>query len=281
MRLPRVLVWILAVAIVGGGGFALWQAYRTFPTSAAPGQDGWVSTATGPLGPGDRDLIVKIRLAGLWEHPVGQQMQERGVSDKVREVGGKISTEHLQLDALVITAARTLGVQLPNQPTEQQSGWMTEISNASGSTFDQVAVNRLRAAHGQVLPLIAQVRATTRNDTVRQLADDAAAFVGRHISYLESTGLVDYDALPEPPTPARAVVTRSGDYEQIPIALVALGSVLVLAAAGWIAVATIRRRREPHGTPRHRADNAPLAGAEQETIMTAAARHRAPRDDDE
>ncbi|MFD0593906.1 hypothetical protein ACFQZ4_16635 [Catellatospora coxensis] len=30
---------------------------------------GWTVTESGPLGPADRDLLVRVRLAGLWEAP--------------------------------------------------------------------------------------------------------------------------------------------------------------------------------------------------------------------
>lgn len=245
MRIPRFLKWLVVAVVVGGLGITLWNAWKSYPTAGSPGQEGWVSTQWGPLGPGDRDLIVRIRLAGLWEHPVGQQMQTRAVMPRVREIGGLISTEHLALDKITTDAATTLGVDLPNQPTEQQSGWMTQISAQSGSAYDTTAVNLLRQAHGTVLPLLASVRATTRNSVVRELADQGTQYVRRHIGYLESTGLVDFDSLPVPPEPAQAVVTRSGDYQQVPVAVVAFAGVLSMAVVVGFAMFMIRRAARP------------------------------------
>lgn len=208
-----------------------------------------MSTQWGPLGPGDRDMVIRIRLAGLWEHPVGQQMVTRATTPRVREIGGLISTEHLELDRITTDAATTLGVDLPNQPTSQQSGWMAQISAQSGSNYDTTAVNLLRQAHGTVLPLLASVRANTRNSVVRDLADQATQYVRRHIGYLESTGLVDFDALPIPPEPTQSVVTRNGDYEQIPVALTAFGIVVAMAAVVVGAAVMIRRTARPRHTP--------------------------------
>ncbi|MYV92272.1 hypothetical protein GT350_18860, partial [Streptomyces sp. SID1034] len=58
--------------------------------------------------------------------------------------------------------------------------------------------NLLRAAHGKVFALVAQVRATTRNSLVRDLANDANRTVLDHMTMLEATGLVDFDALATP-----------------------------------------------------------------------------------
>jgi predicted outer membrane protein len=232
----------------------VWQTWRSTPTAAAPGQDGWVSTQWGPLGPADRDLLVRVRLAGLWEHPTGQELAERGTTRQVREAGSNISKEHLELDELVVDTAKRLGVQLPNQPSSEQRAWMSQISAATGASYDWTAVNLLRQAHGSVLPTIINVRVGTRNELVRQFADQAAAFVSRHISYLESTGLVDFNRLDEPPSPARAVVTRAGEYENVPVALLALASFVILAGLG-VLIARLVTGRSPI-TGRHPADSA-------------------------
>jgi predicted outer membrane protein len=189
-------------AVIAALTVAVFQYWNTeSPATPATAQTGLTQTEWGPLGPADRDLLIKVRQAGLWEGPTGQQAQQQGSSARVREVGRLISAEHADLDAQVRDVSAKLGVLLPNQPTEQQQGWMAEIAGQSGADFDRTFVQRLRAAHGKVLPIIAQVRSGTRNDLVRQFATTAAQFVTRHHEYLESTGLVDFSALPEPPAP--------------------------------------------------------------------------------
>ncbi len=58
-----------------------------------------------------------------------------------------------------------------------------------------------RAAPGKIFPAIATVRASTRNDTVRKLAQRANQFVATHLTLLESSGMVDFKALPTAPAP--------------------------------------------------------------------------------
>jgi predicted outer membrane protein len=152
----------------------------------------------GPLDPADRDVLHKVKQAGLWEMPVGNWASERGESPRVREVGRLIAAEHAELDALVHTAAAEVGVELPVEPSAEQQDWMAEIQAESGAAFDEQAVFLLRQAHGKVLPVLAQVRAATENAVVRDFTAEAMAFVQRHIQYLESSGLVDYAALPDP-----------------------------------------------------------------------------------
>jgi hypothetical protein len=154
----------------------------------------------------DVDILMKVKQAGLWEMPVGAELAVRGQSPRVRDIGQRINNEHQELDEKTIVAAAATGVTLPTEPNADQKKWMAEISQASSDNIDYIAVNRLRAAHGKVLPLLTQVKVGTRNPVIRAFATDAMIYVGRHIAYLESTGLVAFDDLPEP------VLTPSTDY---------------------------------------------------------------------
>jgi predicted outer membrane protein len=167
------------------------------PVTPADGETsgGRVETRWGPLDDGDRVLLVKVRQAGLWEMPTGQQAQQRAKSEKVKDIGRRIAAEHSVLDDDVRGVASQLGVVLPSAPNADQQSWMAELTGKSGDDYDRTFVYRLRAAHGKVFGVIAQIRAATRNSVIRSFAERAMTFVLRHMTYLESTGLVDYSAL--------------------------------------------------------------------------------------
>lgn len=173
---------------------------------AAYAQDGGevVETEYGPLGPGDRDFLVRIRYAGLWEVPAGEMAAERGTTEPVREIGRFIADEHTDLDQQVREVAATLGVPLPREPFAQHQSWLDQIDRQTGEDFDREFIQLLREAHGQVYPLIAYARAGTQNTLVRDFADVAEEFISRHMNYLESSGLVDWVHIPPPPEPAGA-----------------------------------------------------------------------------
>jgi predicted outer membrane protein len=187
---------------------------ETTPNKIAQ-DDQWTPTPWGPLGPADRNLLVKIRQAGLCEGVTGLQAQHQAGSRQVRTIGTHVAAEYTDLDNQVRSVAGKLGVMLPDQPTEQQKGWMRELSGLSGSAFDRTFAQRIRFAHGEVLPVITEVRAGTRNDLIRSFAATAAVFVNRHMEYLERTGLVNYATLPEPPHPAAALPAAAGSPQAL------------------------------------------------------------------
>jgi predicted outer membrane protein len=154
-----------------------------------------MTTRYGPLSALDRDFITKVRLAGLWELPAGQQAETKGTTAAVRTAGEHLIEGHTVLDARVRDVAARLNLPLPNQPNDQQKQWLATLDAARGETYDREFANILRLAHGRVFSVVAQVRATTRNSLVRALADDANTTVLDHIKVLEATGLVDYDAI--------------------------------------------------------------------------------------
>ncbi|GGZ88687.1 DUF4142 domain-containing protein [Streptomyces echinoruber] len=154
-----------------------------------------VATPYGPLSALDRDFVTKVRLAGLWELPAGEQAQRKGTTQAVRTAGQHLVQGHTLLDARVRDVAAKLGLSLPNQPNDQQKKWLAELNAARGQDFDRAFANILRLAHGRVFTVVAQVRATTQNSLVRGLADDANSTVLDHIKVLEATGYVDFGAL--------------------------------------------------------------------------------------
>jgi predicted outer membrane protein len=149
------------------------------------------------LSAADLTLLNGVRLAGLWEMPAGQMAATRGANARVRAIGSTIAEQHIKLDQDVTDAANALSVQLPDEPSEQQKAWLDEMRGASSNQeFDQIFVTRLRAAHGKIFPIIGAVRAGTRNETVRKLAQKATVVVEGHLAMLESTGMVRYGELP-------------------------------------------------------------------------------------
>ncbi|MFM9695549.1 DUF4142 domain-containing protein [Streptomyces europaeiscabiei] len=175
--------------------FPIWSYADRSGTGVSVLNASTVTTQYGPLSALDREFITKVRLAGLWELPAGQQAETKGTTAAVRTAGAHLIEGHTYLDARVRNVAARLALPLPNQPSDQQRAWLDTLTAAQGESYDREFANILRLAHGKVFSVVAQVRATTRNSLVRDLADDANTTVLDHIKVLEATGLVDYDAI--------------------------------------------------------------------------------------
>jgi len=228
-RSQRWLVSVLAIVLaflLAPAGVA--RAADAGPVPIPP-NTGLTDKGAGAVTAADRDFVIKVRLAGLWEIPAGNMAIEKSEDPRVVNIGKTISQQHVVLDKLDIAVAKKLGIALPNQPNNDQQGWLNEMKNApTAATFDQIYIDRLRAAHGKIFPAIATIRASTRNDSVRKLAQQTNQFVMTHMTLLESSGIVDFAALPTAPPPSAA--NASAPAEKVRSAALAGSSTSVAGA---------------------------------------------------
>ncbi|MEU4034293.1 DUF4142 domain-containing protein [Streptomyces collinus] len=151
------------------------------------------NTQWGPLTEGDRDFVVKVRAAGLWEYPLGQIGLQKGSSKGVLEASKHLVDGHAALDASCRKIAPMLNITLPNVASPQQEGFVAQLKGESGKSFDTDFANILRMTHGSIFNTIAKIRSTTKNSLVRALADQANDTVLDHMTVMEKTSLVDFD----------------------------------------------------------------------------------------
>ncbi|MBQ0986774.1 DUF4142 domain-containing protein [Streptomyces sp. F63] len=215
-------ILVAIAATIGALIYPIWSYEDRSGTGLASLQAQTVSTKWGPLSAVDRDFLVKVRLAGLWELPAGRQAMERAPTKAIRDAGDHLAVGHADLDRRARDIAAKLGVELPNEPTEQQQGWLREMTEAQGEDYQRKFANLLRVSHGKVFGLIGKVRHSTRNELIRDLADAANITVLDHITMLENTGMVDFDTIaaeeaaaatqkpaPPPPPPSTSSVIGS------------------------------------------------------------------------
>lgn len=206
---------------------------RPLAAGVADADDGPVTdTSWGPLTDADRNLLIRVKLAGLWEVPAGDMAQDHSTDQRVKAVGRVLAADHRRLNDEVAVAARKLQVTLPDRPNPSQQGWLDEMAPERGHAFDETFANRLRTAHGVVFGVIAEVRDSTRNTLVRAFAAEANDVVMKHMSLLESTGFVAPAAVEvlTPPAPRGPITTQ---LVIVAVVLVGAANVALAARRSW------------------------------------------------
>jgi len=217
--------WVIAgLLVVLGAAFpAAGVAFASQNSQAAQQKQADVIDAR------DREFLTVINFANLWEMPMGKMAIERGTTQEVKDAGQTMLTDHTKLNTVVNQMADKYGVQLPDKPSSSTQGWMNEIAGKQGRDFDKTFADRLRAAHGTVFGLIAEVRAGTRNAVMRDFATQANTIVLKHMTLLEKTGYVtaDHGMFAE-------ASARSSSYPENTLSgsALMLGGVIFLVVAG-------------------------------------------------
>lgn len=194
--MPR--TWNIGTIFISGG-LVLTVAALAYPAmlgveKTATGSERIIAnTPYGPLTEADRDFVIKVRAAGLWEYPLGEMAMERGTTPEMKEAGKHLVVGHAGLDEMCRQIAPELNITLNNQASPQQQQFVETVKAANDKEFDSTAVTIMRVTHGQIFPTIAKIRANTRNTKVRALADLANDTVLDHITVLEKTGLVNHE----------------------------------------------------------------------------------------
>jgi predicted outer membrane protein len=193
-----------------GGALTLTLGALAYPSmlgldTVSSAQDRVISqTQWGPLTEQDRDFVVKVRAAGLWEYPLGVIGLKKGTTPEVKTASEHLVDGHAALDASCRKIAPMLNITLPNVASPQQLSFVNQIDSQSGKAFDSSFANILRTTHGSIFNTIAKIRSTTKNSLIRQLADQANNTVLDHITVMEKTGLVNFDqALFQQTTPPK------------------------------------------------------------------------------
>jgi predicted outer membrane protein len=150
-----------------------------------------LASSAGPVSDLDKELLVKVRQANLWELQAGRLAQENGTNEAVKRAGLHLMDGHSRLDQITREISKALGVPIPDQPTAEQQAWVKQLQDSKGQAFDWFFANQLRVAHGKVFVLVAKVRSTTQNSVIRDLAIEANLAVSDHMEVLEDTGMVE------------------------------------------------------------------------------------------
>ncbi|MER6211688.1 DUF4142 domain-containing protein [Streptomyces sp. NPDC001073] len=191
--------WNVTGAFIVGGAVSLAVAALVHPgtagvSSASASHDSIIAqTPWGPLTESDRDFVVKVRAAGLWEYPVGQLGLQKGSTEAVVVASRHLIDGHSALDATCRKIAPMLNIMLPNSASPQQQGFVSTLTEDAREQFDSDFSNILRMTHGSIFNTVAKIRSTTKNTLVRALADQANDTVLDHITVMERTGLVNFD----------------------------------------------------------------------------------------
>lgn len=254
--IARVLVLVAVTVIAVMSPITAAVAY-----AAAPGDQGGQSVSQN-----DQDVLTTVMQSAMWEIAAGNMARNQASAAVVRTAAATLVTDDTALNQQAAQAAEKLGVPLPGQPDADQQGWLSQLHDEAGATFDHDYVNLVRQANGKVFTAVAAARAGTKNDLIKQFAQSAVDLVMKHMTVLEDTKLVDSAALPDPalpqttdqaptgsaagqggavtPTTAQVVQqsnTATTTVDDRPSPAVVLVGVLLIGALGWGTVMIIRR----------------------------------------
>jgi putative membrane protein len=94
-----------------------------------------------------QQFITKAIQGNLAEVAMGQLAQQRAGSDGVRSFGQMLEQDHSSANQQATSAASSLNVTVPTQPSKKQREEHDRLSKLSGSAFDRAFVKHMVTDH--------------------------------------------------------------------------------------------------------------------------------------
>ncbi|MBB2911474.1 putative membrane protein [Streptosporangium becharense] len=156
----------------------------------------------------DRAFLVQAHQSNLAEIAAGRAAQEktggqevRETGEAVREMGMKLVGDHTKLDADVRRVADQLGVELPDEPSQEQRRQLEEVKAKSGADFDRAWIAAQVAGHRQSLADGRKELQEGSAPEVKKLATDAEPVVQEHLDMLLKVQAGESPGMTESPSP--------------------------------------------------------------------------------
>lgn len=122
-------------------------------------------------------FMQKAIEGNLAEIKVGQLAQQKGTTDGVRHLGAVLEQDHSKADQEAMSAASSVGVTPPTEPSAKERAEYQRLASLSGARFDRAFVKDMVKDHEKDI-------ATYRREA-RAGGDEAATYAKASLPTLE------------------------------------------------------------------------------------------------
>ena len=137
-------------------------------------------------GPTHGDVFMKKAIAGnLSEIKVGQLAQQKGATEGVRHFGTVLEQDHSKANQQAMTAASSMGVTPPAEPTPKEQRIYQHLASLSGAKFDKAFVKAMVKDHKKDIADFKK-EARSSNSPASNYAKQVLPDLKKHLQLAES-----------------------------------------------------------------------------------------------
>jgi putative membrane protein len=139
---------------------------------------------TSSLSAADRSFISQAAYGSLAEVELGELAQKQASSAQVREFGGRMVTEHTQMNQDLTALASNKGITPPSSPDDGRQAIGDMLEELSGPDFDRQYVPQQLSDHETTLTLFRGQSERGQDVELRQFAQRYTPVIQRHVEML-------------------------------------------------------------------------------------------------
>jgi putative membrane protein len=139
---------------------------------------------TSSLSAADRSFISQAAYSSLAEVELGELAQKQASSAQVREFGGRMVTEHTQMNKDLVALASNKGITPPSSPDSGRQAIGDMLEELSGPDFDRQYIPQQLSDHETTLTLFKGQADRGQDVELRQFAQRYTPVIQRHVETL-------------------------------------------------------------------------------------------------
>jgi putative membrane protein len=175
---------LVTMSLVALGGFGAVRAQSndmgSSGQSADQQQKQMAQNAQGNVSQTDQDFAVKAHQANLAEIKAGQLAQQRAANNEVKQFAQRIVDDHTNADNRLQQIATQKGIKLPNDVDQTQKADQDQLSQLSGTAFDQAFVRNQMRDHQKAMSLFQSEASNGQDPDLKSFASSTISALQQH-----------------------------------------------------------------------------------------------------
>ncbi len=171
------------------GGLMLAQDASTGSGSGSGAGSGSGKMSSGKMGMGnmgaDSHFVAEAASGGLAEVELGKMAQQKASSDKVKQFGQRMVTDHSKANDQLKQVAQQENLTLPTTMNAKDQATVTRLSALSGAEFDKAYMKDMLADHKKDVANFQKEANSGKDPGVKNFASQTLPVLQEHLKMVE------------------------------------------------------------------------------------------------
>jgi putative membrane protein len=134
----------------------------------------------------DHHFVHEASIGGLTEVRLGKMAQRKAESQKVKDLGEKMVTDHSKANDQLAAAAKKDGIQTAETAlTDKQKGEIERLGGMSGKDFDSAYLRTMLKDHREDVQKFQEEASSGQSENVKEFAKKTLPTLEKHLSMVE------------------------------------------------------------------------------------------------
>jgi putative membrane protein len=142
----------------------------------------------------DSKFASEAASGGMAEVKLGQLAQEKGSSEKIKEFGQKMVTDHTKANEELKQTAQQQGITLPQEMSSKDQATYDRLSKLQGKQFDEAYARSMQTDHQKDVAAFQKEASSGKNDGLKQFASQTLPTLKEHLRMAQELGKANTSA---------------------------------------------------------------------------------------